>query len=449
QPWLADHVIYGTVVVPGATYAAMALAAVGSPARARDVFFYEPIILPEKSSREVQLTLHPVEKPGEDGREWRFQIHSRAYGERGAEWSLNADGTVISGTEPPPESNPVTEEIERYHRMPPQELFDFFADAELEWGSIWSGSLKALWAGDGEAIGDIFVGEELAEHLGTEPIHPVLLDLCTGVAFPAFPTQQAVDQGVNDLLLPLRYGQVMLQDKMPRRFYCRSKWRPSAVDAETQIFDLDFVDRDGRWLGGIRDFTVKRAPREAMMRGIGGDTTRLLYTVGWHEVPPPTDDTAAPSGTWLVAGFDELAALVPGCVSSDRDTRDTDAPLLGQLLTQAHQQGEAFSGVVWRCAAPNPEESNADSAARIEREIANLLSAVHAVQRGAQDGGVKLPNGLWIVTERAVATDSGEPVDPVQAALWGFGRTTFNEEPALRCRLVDSDGSPEAVRLLA
>ena len=33
QPWLSDHVIYGTVVVPGATYAAMALAAVGTPAR--------------------------------------------------------------------------------------------------------------------------------------------------------------------------------------------------------------------------------------------------------------------------------------------------------------------------------------------------------------------------------------------------------------------------------
>ncbi|MCV7171070.1 polyketide synthase dehydratase domain-containing protein, partial [Mycobacterium manitobense] len=29
QPWLAHHVIYGTVVVPGATYAAMALVAAG------------------------------------------------------------------------------------------------------------------------------------------------------------------------------------------------------------------------------------------------------------------------------------------------------------------------------------------------------------------------------------------------------------------------------------
>ena len=95
QPWLSDHVIYGTVVVPGATYAAMALAAVGPPARVRDVFFYEPIILGDKDSREVQLTLHPLE----DGGGWTFQVHSRPYGERDAEWSLNADGTVVTGVD--------------------------------------------------------------------------------------------------------------------------------------------------------------------------------------------------------------------------------------------------------------------------------------------------------------------------------------------------------------
>ena len=62
---------------------------------------------------------------------------------------------------------------------------------------------------------------------------------------------------------------------------------------------------------------------------------------------------------------------------------------------------------------------------------------------------MKLPGGLWIVTERAMATESGEPVDPVQAALWGLGRNIINEEPALHCRLIDSDGSDEAVRALA
>ena len=48
-----------------------------------------------------------------------------------------------------------------------------------------------------------------------------------------------------------------------------------------------------------------------------------------------------------------------------------------------------------------------------------------------------------------MATESGEPVDPVQAALWGLGRTIVNEEPALRCRLVDYDGSEQAVHSLA
>lgn len=444
QPWLSDHVIYGTVVVPGATYAAMALAAVGTPARAKDVFFYEPIILPEKSSREVQLTLHPLQ----DGQEFTFQVHSRPYGERGAEWSLNAEGTVVAGVddatdEPLSDGDPIDEELERLNRMRPQELFETFADLELAWGPTWSGSLKSLWLGDGEAVGDILVGAELAEQLGSEPMHPVLMDLCTGVAFPAFPALLAAEQGVNDLFLPLRYGQAMLREKMPRRFYCRARWHSSELNSETQVFDLDFVDRDGRQLGGIREFTVKRAPREALLRGLGGDATRLLYTLGWHEVPAPSGEEAEKiSGTWLIAGFDELAAKVPGCISLDRAI---DPEPLGQVLTQAAERGLPFSGVVWRTQAPNGEESSAEITARLETEIANLLSAVHVVQ----GGGVKLPGGLWIVTERAVATESGEPVDPVQAALWGFGRTTINEEPALGARLLDCDGSPEAVQALA
>lgn len=436
QPWLADHVIYGTVVVPGATYAAMALAAVGTPAHAKDVFFYEPIILPEKASREVQLTL---QAPADGGQ--KFQVHSRPYGARDAEWSLNAEGTVVSGPgdrAPDEETEPVDEAVERLNRMRPADLFETFADMELMWGPAWSGSLKSLWLGDGEAVGDVMVSEELSEHLGAEPMHPVLMDLCTGVAFPAFPALLAAEQGVNDLFLPLRYGQVMLADKMPRRFYCRAKWHTSALDAETQVFDLDFLDRDGQRLGGISEFTVKRAPREALLRGLGGDTTRLLYTLGWHELPAP-EATEQAGGTWLIADFDELAAGVRGCLTHDSGSA---AQPLGQVLVDAHERGVPFSGVLWRGATAGAED--ADPGARLEAAVADLLSVIHAVQRGE----VKLPGGLWIVTEGAVATESAEQVDPAQAALWGLGRTTINEEPGLRCRLVDLDGSPEAVRLL-
>jgi acyl transferase domain-containing protein/acyl carrier protein len=447
QPWLSDHVIYGTVVVPGATYAAMALAAVGTPAHVKEVFFYEPIILPEKASREVQLMLHPLD----EGDGWKFQVHSRPFGVKDSDWSLNADGTAVSGVgEDDPAAEPVESvdvAIERMERMRPQELFETFDDMELSWGPNWSGSLKSLWLGEGEAIGDISVGEELSENLGTEPMHPVLMDLCTGVAFPAFPALRAAEQGVNGLFLPLRYERVTLRATMPRRFYCRAKWHTNELDSETQVFDLDYIDRDGRLVGGIKGFTVKRAPREALLRGLGGDGTRLLYTLGWHEVPlapPSAEDGAAgsPSGTWLVAGFSELAAALPGCIPFDR-TSGTE--LLGQVLAQAHEKGMPYAGIVWRSSGPKPEESTAAQISRLEAEVENLLSAVHTAQA---DNSVKLPGGLWIVTERAVATESGEPVDAVQAALWGLGRTIANEEPGLRSKLVDVDGSPEAVKLL-
>ncbi|WP_102417082.1 type I polyketide synthase [Mycobacterium sp. 4858] len=448
QPWLSHHVIYGTVVVPGATYAAMALAAVGTPAQVQNVFFYEPIILPDKSSREVQLTSHPSEDRGG----WTFQVHSRPYGVRDAEWSLNADGTVVTGgadVEDEPVDS-VDAAVERLNRTRPQQLFDTFADMELAWGPTWSTSLKSLWVGEGEAIGDVVVGEELAEHLGGEPVHPVLLDLCTGVAFPAFPALlAATEQGaVPDLFLPLRYGRVMLAERMPRRFYCRAKWRAGGMESETQVFDLDFVDRDGRHLGGIREFTVKRAPREALLRGLGGDVARLLYTLGWHEVPAPASSTGKGQGekdrgTWLVAGFDELAAELPGCIPSTAAMGQRDWQ---QLFAQARENGAPITGVVWRGSGrPGAEESSDEFAARLETDIGNLLGAVHTL---LAEESVKLPGGLWIITERAVATESGERVDPVQAALWGLGRTIISEQPTLRCRLIDHDGSDEAVHAL-
>lgn len=445
QPWLAHHVIYGTVVVPGATYAAMALAAVGPPARVQDVFFYEPIILPDKASREVQLTLHPFE----DGGGWTFRVHSRPYGVREAEWSLNADGTVVTGVAEesgPDASDPIDAATERLNRTRPQQLFETFADMELAWGPTWANCLKSLWVGEGEAIGDVVVGEELAEQLGTEPIHPVLLDLCTGVAFPAFPALlEATEQGaVPDLFLPLRYGRVTLQGPIPRRFYCRATWRTGGMESETQVFDLDFVDRDGHHLGGIHEFTVKRAPREALLRGLGGDATRLLYTLGWHEVPPPSgEDVENASDAWLIAGFDELAAALPNSVTT---TAAEDPEQWRQLLAQAQERGTPVSGIVWRSTAtPSADESSAEFSARLETELANLAGTARTLLADE----VRLSGGFWVITERGVATESGEQVDPVQAALWGLGRTIIAEQPTLRCRLVDQDGSEEAVHSLA
>jgi NADPH:quinone reductase-like Zn-dependent oxidoreductase/acyl carrier protein len=446
QPWLSHHVIYGTVVVPGATYATMALAAAGAPARVKEVFFYEPIILPEKASREVQLTMHPLESA--DG--WKFQVHSRPYGVRDADWSLNADGTAVTGADPDAVAavDAVDETVERLTRTSPQQLFETFNDMELAWGPTWSTSLKSLWVGDGEAIGDVSVGDELAEHLGSEPIHPVLLDLCTGVAFPAFPALVAVEHGVSDLFLPLRYGQVELRERMPRRFYCRARWHSGSVEGETQVFDIDFLDRDGQRLGGISEFTVKRAPREALLRGLGGDSTRLLYTLGWQETSAPgADEAKIADGIWLIAGFDALATAVPDAVALDAPDRQA----WHRAFAEAAESGKPVTGIVWRSSAlPNAEEPTDELALRLEAEIGTLLGAAQSALAPEIIGDkLSLPGGLWIVTERAVPTEPGETVDPVNAAVWGVGRTIVAEQPTLRCRMVDIDASEESVTWLA
>ena len=95
---------------------------------------------------------------------------------------------------------------------------------------------------------------------------------------------------------------------------------------------------------------------------------------------------------------------------------------------------------------PAQKSRAAEFGARLETEIDQLLTVVRTLQ-AEQD--VKLTGGLWIITERAVATEPGEPVDPVQSALWGFGRTVITEQPALRCRLVDYDRFDDAVHSLA
>ena len=299
---------------------------------------------------------------------------------------------------------------------------------ELAWGPTWSTSLKSLWAGDGEAVGDIAIGEELAEQLGSEPIHPVLLDLCTGIAFPAFPAVlEASENGeAADLFLPLRYGRVVLREKLPKRFYCRARWQSGGLDSETQVFDLDFVDRDGRQLGEIREFTVKRAPREALLRGLGGDGTRNLYTLGWQEMPPPASSNAAENGdgTWLIAGFDELAADLPGCISLDRDYGS--GVLEAAVRAGFQERGAPVSGIVWRSTGrPGGEESNAEFAARLEIEIDQLLTVVQHAQ-AQQD--LKLTGGLWIVTERAVATEAWRAGGP--GAVGAVGIRTHHHHRA-------------------
>jgi NADPH:quinone reductase-like Zn-dependent oxidoreductase/short-subunit dehydrogenase/acyl carrier protein len=474
QPWLEDHVIYGTVVVPGATYAAMALMAAGLPAELQEVFFYEPIIFSGNESREVQLTLHTPDDAPEGTR--TFQVHSRPFEDRDATWALNASGTLIaeqaqaSSLESPGTLDAI---LERLSPERPQQLFDGFAQNELKWGPTWCSSLKAVWAAGREAVGEIEVGEELAAHLAAEPIHPVLLDLCTGIAGASLLAARPDNDDEMSLFLPLKYERVMLRERTPRRFFCYAKWQDGGgTQSETQAFDLHFLSTDGRHLGGIKNFIVKRAPRQALLRGLGADSGRLLYRLNWREQQLTAGSSSGnAAGTWLIAGPDDdtTTALRRELQGQSQRTLKIDVSDLWAVIDDDHValdpnraehwdalsklisgRGETLRGIVWQVGRRREKSSaQTESAAhllnRLEHDLNGVIAAVQQLVRQERS---PLERGLWIVTEHAVAAEPSEDVDPVQSAFWGLGRTVAAEQPGVRSTLVDVDGTPDAVHSL-
>jgi acyl transferase domain-containing protein/NADPH:quinone reductase-like Zn-dependent oxidoreductase/thioesterase domain-containing protein/acyl carrier protein len=74
---------------------------------------------------------------------------------------------------------------------------------------------------------------------------------------------------------------------------------------------------------------------------------------------------------------------------------------------------------------------------RLERaESVACHSVLHLVQALAAGRAVE-PVRIWLVTNGAQAIWPGQKVRLSQSMLWGMGRVLINEQPSLRCRLID------------
>jgi len=95
-PFLADHRVQGSAVMPAAAYVEMAVqaarAALGNGAvEVRDLELRRPLLLEPRQPTSLQLSLTVKDQ----GRA-EFQIHACAGGRPGADWSAVAQGTVLT-----------------------------------------------------------------------------------------------------------------------------------------------------------------------------------------------------------------------------------------------------------------------------------------------------------------------------------------------------------------
>ncbi|RKT55632.1 acyl transferase domain-containing protein [Saccharothrix australiensis] len=157
QPWLADHVVGGETVVPGAAVVDLVAHAAGA-GPIGELTLHAPLVLPE-SGAAVQVVLSG---PGEDGAR---SVVVRSRGDDG--WTEHATGTVLAGPAEPTGGTPWPEDAEP---VDTGHVYDRLAGLGFAHGPAFR-ALTAVRRRDGEVFAEVALPD-----VGPVAVHPVLLD---------------------------------------------------------------------------------------------------------------------------------------------------------------------------------------------------------------------------------------------------------------------------------
>ncbi|GLZ27951.1 hypothetical protein Lesp02_01410 [Lentzea sp. NBRC 105346] len=156
HPWLLDHTLLGSILLPGTALLDLALRAGRHVGREHvdDLVLEAPIVLPDDGDVRIQVAV---------GR-GTLAVHSTVDGES---WTRNATGTLSDTALPPT----------RLGQWPPSAeevgidgLYDALADAGFGYGPVFQG-LRRVWRRDGEVFAEVVV-----PNAGGFALHPALLD---------------------------------------------------------------------------------------------------------------------------------------------------------------------------------------------------------------------------------------------------------------------------------
>ncbi|MFC0105718.1 type I polyketide synthase [Kibdelosporangium aridum] len=397
HPWLADHVLAGTPVVPASVFVELAVRAgdeVGC-AHLDELMLTATLALPQRGGAVLQVR---VDSPGENGTR-AVTIHSRL--DDDTEWTLTATGRVSLGTNashvpwdepawPPTGAQPVSV----------TDLYTQYEQGGAMYGPQFR-SLVAAWRDGNDTVVEIQL-PETADRRGYR-LHPAMLDAVS----------QAIElTGIGDNAGRLPFMWNGLSVHAAGATSLRARLRPTGPDSTT----VTAADPSGAPVLSIDSLTVRSmAPEQST-----GDS---LLRIEWQE--PIAAPGMPPSGAVVVLGEDDFG--LTGAVSH---------PDLDSVLADVDVGGAAPEVVVLPV-IPDGEPVHAahNAVAHVLEAIQTWLSARHLAR-----------SRLVVVTRGAVALP-GEAGDPPALAVWGLVRCAQTENPG-RITLVDLD-EPGIARLLA
>ncbi|WP_344205611.1 SDR family NAD(P)-dependent oxidoreductase, partial [Actinomadura livida] len=431
HPWLADHAIARTPVLPGTAYLELAVHAgdhTGTP-HIQELALHTPLVLDPASPARIQVT---VEAPGDDGAR-PLAIHSRPdggpdlTGERA--WTCHATGVLApSGARPetpdmtawpPPGGRPV----------PVEDLYRRFDERDLNYGPLFQGVRRAWSSPDG-----MFAEIELPDPDAATgyTLHPALLDAAM------HPTALAADSTTHDQdghpYLPFTWNGVTVHaaDATALRVAITSR----SGDNGNGSIAITAADPSGRLVATIDTLNLRPFTSD-LSAGSGAAPRDQLFSLDWPALasdPPP-----GPDGPYavLTEHDPELAqALQAALTTPTRAFAD-----LAELGASAN--GTAPPQIVL---VPCPGDGGGDDEEVAGRAHATTKRVLRLVQQYLTDDRFTQSH-LVLLTTRSTTAGGLETVDLAQSTLWGLVRSVQTEHPD-RITIIDLDGRAAGFQVL-
>ena len=475
-PYLADHRIQEKVLLPGAAFAEMALAA------AREVFgegdylveeltFHKALFLTEAADPRLHTVLHPKQAT--------VEIYSYIpSGE--VHWTLHASARL---RELQPNETATRLDLDAITRRcvaetSREEFYQHSQQMGFQYGPAFQ-TIQHVDTGEGIALGQLHIPAALEADLDAYSFHPALIDAAFQVLLTAARSVETTNpQQMTPPYLPVSVDRIRILGRPDSQMFASA--RILKADDRLVVGSIQVVDAEGNLLAEIEGFRAQSL--EASMSLTPERLDKGLYELEWQpqerseeanninnvdeteEAGESEAEDTTQQGGWLIftdhSGVGEaltrqLEAQGEPYVTISR----IDAPELirqgghyalnptrpehFQHLFAALTDQVPFSRVVYLWSLDSTFSETAPLAALEQEQATGSLAIVYLIQALSQSGWPQLPR-IWLVTRRAQAVDAKPgPVAVEQAPIWGLGRVIGHQEFAsIWGGLVDLDTAP-------
>ncbi|MFC8132390.1 SDR family NAD(P)-dependent oxidoreductase, partial [Streptomyces sp. NPDC057302] len=412
HPWLADHAVAQTVLLPGTAFAEIALAAGGRLGldEVEELALAAPLVLPERGGVRLRVTVG-----GDDGSGRRaLSIDSCPDDPAAADWTRNATGFLTTGA--PAEPAPAAQ-------WPPagaepvdvDGLYDSLEGAGFVYGPAFQG-LRAAWRGEGAVYADIRLDEDQHRDAASFGLHPALLDAALHACMLGGLVEDA-----GRPRLPFSWSGI--------RWHATGATaaRVRLTTAGPDAVSLELTDVQGNPLATVASLVLRPIAADQW----GARHRDSLFRLEWVAAPTRAA-TPAPARGCAIVGPDDLK-VGAGLAAAG-------------VAVEEHEDLAALAeaGVPGLVVVPCAE----DDAGPVAAARTAALRALGLAQEWLADDRF-LDSRLVFVTRGAVATGPDEDVtDLADATVWGLIRSAQSENPD-RFTLVDVDGHDTSWTALA